>query len=394
MEEFIKVCLFLDDSSFSMDMLGDASPEDIFGDSQESDSPFGESDQNNEENNNKADEDVDPDKIFDESNPQGNVGDEVDSEEQVETPESDKKDEGSSPKTTFYSSALKALKDDGVLPDLEDDFINGVDGADKFAEAIDKQVEARLDAQSKRIKEALDNKVQEDDISYYEGIIGKLNNISEEVLSKEDDAGENLRRQIIYQDYINKGFDEAKAKKMVERSFNSGSDIDDAKEALEGNKQFFQDEYNSIIENNKQLVKREKEERDKQINEFKKKVLETDSPFGITVDKSTRQKVFDNIAKPTYKDKDGNILTNLQKYQTENPMDAEYYFGLFYTMTDGFKNLDKFVGQKTKQQVKSSLKELEHKLRNTPLNGDGSVDFGFGSDDKESFFSKKYKLDT
>ena len=61
-------------------------------------------------------------------------------------------------------------------------------------------------------------------------------------------------------------------------------------------------------------------------------------------------------------------------------------------MTDGFKNIDKFIGQKVKQSTKSSLKELEHKLRNTPLNGDGSVDFDFGKDDSESFFGKDFKI--
>ena len=389
MEEFIKVCMFLDDG-LSMDFIGEASSEDIFGEPKEEETPFGD---DNEEKDNKADVEINPDDIFNEDNPQGNVGDKDDNEEKVEHSDSDKKDEGSSPKTTFYSSALKALKDDGVLPDLDDDFIKGAESPEKFAEAIDKQVEARFDEQSKRIKEALDYNVPVDDVNYYENIIKNLDNITEEKLTGEDDASENLRRQLIYQDYINKGFKPDRAKKEVEKAFNSGDDIELAKTALEENKEHFKGEYDSIIEENKKQVQLEKEARERQINDFKKKVLETEDPFGIKIDKATRQKTFENIVKPVYKDKEGNILTAVQKYQSENPMDAEYYFSLFYTATDGFKNLDKFIGQKVKQQTKSSLRELEQKIKNTPTNGDGSVDFGFGSNDDESFFGKKYKLD-
>ena len=100
----------------------------------------------------------------------------------------------------------------------------------------------------------------------------------------------------------------------------------------------------------------------------------------------TRQKIYENAIKPVHKEKDGQVLTTIQKYSKDNPLDAEYYLSLFYTMTDGFKNIDKFVGQKVSKAKKSALNELENKLRNTPLNGDGSVDFDFGKTDDQSFF--------
>jgi len=394
MENYIKVCFltFDADDGLSMDNIFDDSASDsVFGE----DTPEESNDQNdlfdNNEENKSADVEVDADKIFDENNPQGNVGEE-DSQEEVEKPESNKTDEGSSPKSTFYSSALKALKDDGVLPDLDDDFIKTADSPEKMAEAIEKQVEARLSEADRRIKQALDYGVEPDEISYYEGIISKLSGINEETISGEDDKSMDIRRQIIYQDYINKGFSEQKAKREVEKSFNAGTDIDDAQEALESNKQFFQESYNNLINKNKEQTEELKRIRDNQINEYKKKVLENESPFGVKVDKNSRQKILDISTKPTYKAEDGRLITELQKYRSENPIDSEYYFSLFYTMTDGFKNIDKFVGQKVTQKTKSSLKDLENKLKNIPLNGDGSVDFGFGSDDDQSFFGKGLKL--
>ena len=380
MKEFKNVCMFFGaDEDLSMDAFNESS-----------DSPFGESDTENtdspfdQENKEKPADVVEPDVIFDEANPQGNVGDESDNEEEtVELPESSK-DKGSSPKLTHSSAYLKALKDDGVLPDLTDEFIQEATAPEKFAEAIELQVKARMDERQKRIDEALAVNVQIDDIKRYENAITYLDEIEEDALIDESDESENLRKQIIYQDYINKGFKPERAQKEVNKSFNAGTDIEDAKLALESNREYFKEEYDELIENNKLKVKQEKLLRDQQVSEFKKKVLETVEPFGIKVDKNTRQKVLDNIVKPVHKDSDGKLLTSLQKYSKENPSDSEYYFSLFYELTDGFKNVDKLVGQKVKQGTKSALRDLDKRLKNTPLNSDGSVDFGSGLDENSS----------
>ena len=358
--------------------------------SESSDSPFGESTVENtdspfdEENKEKPADVVKPDDIFDEANPLGNVGDESDNEEETVEPPESSKDKGSSPKLTHSSAYLKALKDDGVLPDLTDEFIQSANTPEKFAEAIELQVKARMDERQKRIDEALAVNVQIDDIKRYENAITYLDGIEEDVLVDESDESENLRKQIIYQDYINKGFKPDRAQKEVNKSFNAGTDIEDAKLALESNKEYFKEEYDELIEKNKLKVKQEKLERDRQVSEFKKKILETENPFGIKVDKATRQKVLDNIVKPVHKDSDGKLLTSLQKYSKENPSDSEYYFSLFYELTDGFKNVDKLVGQKVKQGTKSALRDLDKRLKNTPLNSDGSVDFGSGLDENSS----------
>ena len=368
------------DEDLSMDAFEDASdsPFDDTGSANTTDSPF------DEDNKEKPAEVVDPKVVFDEDNPLGIVGDDNDNEEEmVELPESSK-DKGSSPKLTHSSAYLKALKDDGVLPDLTDEFIQEATTPEKFAEAIELQVKARMDERQKRIDEALAVNVQIDDIKRYENAITYLDGIEEDVLIDESDESENLRKQIIYQDYINKGFKPERAQKEVNKSFNAGTDIEDAKLALESNKEYFKEEYDELIEKNKLKVKQEKLERDKQVSEFKKKILETENPFGIKVDKATRQKVLDNIVKPVHKDSDGKLLTSLQKYSKENPSDSEYYFSLFYELTDGFKNVDKLVGQKVKQGTKSALRDLDKRLKNTPLNSDGSVDFGSGLDENSS----------
>lgn len=376
-----KVVLFFDeDTELSMESLEVGMDEDLFGDDEEVEQ---------EEENKDADDNVDPESIFGGDSGQENVGEDKDKE--MEEPDESDKDAGSSPKT-FYSSALKALKDDGVLPDLEDDFITKVKTPEEFAEAIEKQVAARMSESERRIKEALDNNASIDEIKKFENALGYLDSINDDLIESDSDEGETIRRQIIYQDFINKGFKPERAEKEVNKSFNGGTDIDDAKAALESNKEYFKDEYDNLIEERKKSVLAQKKAKEEELKSFQKKVLETEKPFGILVDKQTRQKIYENAAKPVHKDKDGKVMTTVQKYTKENPLDAEYFFSMFYTMTDGFKNLDKFIGQKVRASSKSALRDLENKIKNVPLNGDGTVDFGFGKDDQDSFASGKLKL--
>jgi hypothetical protein len=383
MKEMSKnICMFMYASEdLSMDNIEEFSDSPFAeGGSATSDSPF-------DESNKEKTADVENVESEDDTETQEEVGDDDNNEDEVEPESSKKTDEGSSPKLTHSSAYLKALKDDGVLPDLDDEFIKEATTPEKFAEAIEMQVEARLDERQKRIDEALKVDVQVDDIRRYENAISYLDSIDEDSISGEDDQSETLRRQLIYQDYINKGFKPERAKKEVDKSFNAGTDIEDARLSLDSNKEFFEDEYRNLVETNKAKAKQEKLDREKQVSEFKKKVLENEAPLGVKVDKSVRQKVLDNIIKPVHKDSNGKLLTSIQKYSKENPNDSEYYFSLFYELTDGFKNVDKLVGVKVKEKTKSALRELDKKLKNTSLNSDGTVDFNYGLDGEASFNS-------
>ena len=105
----------------------------------------------------------------------------------------------------------------------------------------------------------------------------------------------------------------------------------------------------------------------------------------MSIDKSTRKKIYDNISKPVYKDpKTGNMYTAIQKYQMENSTDFLKNLGLVYTLTNGFKDFDSLVKNKVKKEVKKGLRNLERVL-STSTTSDGNIGFvGIGSDDPES----------
>ena len=115
----------------------------------------------------------------------------------------------------------------------------------------------------------------------------------------------------------------------------------------------------------------------------------------MSLDKATRQRIYDNIAKPVYKDPEtGEYLTAIQKYESENRVDFLKNLGLIYTLTNGFKNLDGLVKGKVKKEVKKGLRELEATLNNTARTSDGNIKFVSGvNEDPESFIGKGWKLD-
>ena len=305
------------------------------------------------------------------------------------------KGDGTSPKN-FYSSIAKALKEEGIFPDLDDGGLSKVKDPEDFRDLIDQQIKAGLDERQKRIDEALNAGVEPTEIRRYENTMSFLDSIKEENISDEGDKGEKLRKDLIYQDFINRGYSKERAAREVQKSFNAGTDIDDAKEALKSNIDFFRDKYDELVNDARSEAEKEERERKEQAEKLKSSILNDKDVFGdLSIDKSTRQKIYDNIAKPVYKDPEtGEYFTAIQKYEMENRADFLKNIGLLFTLTNGFKNLDGLVKGKVKKEVKKGLRELEHTLNNTARTSDGNLRFVSGVDeDPESFIGKGWNLD-
>lgn len=339
-----------------------------------------------------TEEKINPENLFDPES----VGSE-DNEDKIDkggkTPDSNK-DNGSSPNSNFYYSIASALVEDGVLPDLDKDFVKSIKSPEDLAEAIDKQVNARLDEIQRRINTALNADLSTDEIRQYEAVLGNLNKIDDDTISDESERGENLRKQLIFQDFINRGFSKERAAREVKKSFDSGSDIEDAKDALENNKSFFKNQYEELIKEGQEEVAAEKEKLKKESLDLRKQMLEDKEIFeGITMDKVTRQKAYESVAKPVYKAKDGSYLTAIQKYEAENPVEFRKKLGVIFTLTNGFKNLDMLVKGKVRKEVKNSLRELEHTLKNTNRPKGDPVFVGGVDEDPESYSGRGWTLD-
>ena len=338
-------------------------------------------------------EDVDPENLFEDKAPES-VGSGKDNEGKEGTaPDNDA--DGTSP-NNFYSSIANACAVDGIFPNLDDETIKKAVDAESFSNLIEAEINARFDEKQKRISQALENGVEPNDIKKYESTLSYINTITDAAIAEESEKGEQLRYNLIYQDFINKGMTPDKAKKFADRTVDAGTDVEDAKEALLSNKEFFTGAYNKMLQDAQQKADEEKAEREKNAKELEKTLMKDKQLFGdMEISNDIRKKAFDSVSKPVYKDPEtGDYMTAIQKYESEHRADFLKYTGLIFAMTNGFKDFDSFAKGKVKKEVKKGLRELEQTLNNTRRNNDGSLRMVTNQkDDPNSFISKGMKLD-
>lgn len=338
-------------------------------------------------------EDVDPENLFEDKAPES-VGSGKDNEGKEGTaPDNDA--DGTSP-NNFYSSIANACAVDGIFPNLDDETIKKAVDAETFSNLIEAEINARFDEKQKRISQALENGVEPTDIKNYEATLSYINTITDAAIAEESEKGEQLRYRLIYQDFINKGMTPDKAKKFADRTVDAGTDVEDAKEALLSNKEFFSNAYNKMLQDAQQKADEEKAEREKNAKELEKSLMKDKQLFGdMEISNDIRKKAFDSVSKPVYKDPEtGDYMTAIQKYESEHRAEFLKYTGLIFAMTNGFKDFDSFAKGKVKKEVKKGLRELEQTLNNTRRNNDGSLRMVTNQkDDPNSFISKGMKLD-
>ena len=320
----------------------------------------------------------------------GNQPESVGSEENTEgnggAPKSS--DGQGSPQTNLFSSIAKATRDEGVFPDLSDEELDSVKDAATLRKLFDDQVKKMLTEEQQRLKKALDGGASSEEMQQYQQAINLSqyldNKNTYDTLVKEGEEGEKLRKQMMYQDYINRGFKHERAVKMIQKSFDDGTDIEDAKEAFNACKEFYKQQIDDFQQEMEERQKANKANEQKQFSSLKKHILDTESFYdGVKVDKQTRQKAYDYITKPIYKDENGNLMNALQKYQREHPVEFMENVALLMALTDDFKNVSKLTNKKVQQGIKKGFEEVASVLNSTRRNGDGTLNLANNAPDNE-----------
>lgn len=373
----------MEDISFDINgILSEEEAVQLFEQQEHNDAP---ADNGNNEDNNPAEETEEnntqtPEKVGD--------GDSENAEDAVH-----EQGDGSSP--SIYSSIADALRKDDIFPDFTDEEIEAIKTPEDFAELFRKAIKAGEDERVSRVNEALENGVKPDTVKMYEDTIQYLDSVSEESVSEEGEKGEDLRKQLIYNDLMNRGYSHEKALKEVEKSFKSGSDIEDATEALEALKKFYKDGYTKIQNDAKKHTEEIKAQQKKQSEDFRKLILEDEIKLGDTVlDKRTCQKVFDAVSKPVYKDEaSGRLLTEVQKFQKEHPLEFLKQLGMWYVLTEGGKNVSGFTSKQVRAEKNKHIEELGRKINSTSLTREGSLRYvGGSSGDSDPLLSDGWKV--
>lgn len=303
--------------------------------------------------------------------------------------------DGTSP-DNFYSSIALAMAEDGIFPNLDEETIKKAETAEGLSDLIEAEVNARLDDKQQRIAKALENGVEPTNVQKYETVLNNLSRLTDKVISEESEKGEQLRRDLIYQDFINRGYKPDIAQKKTERIIDSGTDVEDAKEALQSNREYFQKQYDELLKEAEANAEAEKATRQKEAEKLKASILKDKDLMGdMEIGGDMRKKVFENISKPVYKDPETGIyMTAIQKYEAEHRAEFLKYAGLFYTLTNGFKDFKTFTKGEVKKGVKKGLSQLEKILSNTKRDSGGNLKLRTTvSEDPESYIGKGWKLD-
>ena len=391
----------MEDLSFD-NILGEQEIETLFTNPEDANAPE-EQEKKEKDDENPSDEEkpeekttevVDPNALFEGDIPES-VGSGKNKEGKKEDTVPDEESDGTSP-NNFYSSIASALAVDGIFPNLDDETVKKAVDAETFSNLIEAEINARLDEKQQRVSKALENGVEPTDIRKYENTLKYINTITDAAVVDESEKGEQLRYNLIYQDFLNKGMSPEKAKKYTDRSVDAGTDVEDAKEALQSNREFFSGEYNKLLQEAQQQADAYKAERAQQAKQLQDSMMKDKQLLGdMDISNDVRKKAFDSISKPIYKDPEtGQYLTAIQKYEIEHRADFLKYTGLIFTLTNGFKDFDSFAKGKVKKEMKKGLRELENTLSNTRRTSDGSLRMVTNQkDDPDSFISKGMKLD-
>lgn len=271
------------------------------------------------------------------------------------------------------SSIAEALKGIGYLQTLEDEEIKAIKTDEDLRKALEKDDHNRLDARQKRIDDALNYKVPVDQIKSLTDTINTLDSFTDKVLSADDEKGIQVRKVLIYRDFVNRGFSQEDAVEMVNRSFDSIHDKADAKKALASCKKFYSNVYDGLIEERKKKQEEQEKAVQAQSEKVKKTIME-DDPFlkELEVSQEVRQKIYDTVSKPSVIKGDAK-LTPLQQFIEEHPEEFYSKVGMFYVLTNGFKDLKGLVKEPIKKGVNASLANLRNALNQSTIMKDPSL---------------------
>lgn len=313
-------------------------------------------------------------------------------EDEIEDDTTVQKGSGSSP--NFYSSIAKALKNDGVLPDFEDSELDACNTPEAFAELFQKAIRSGQDERTQRVNDLLDRGANPTEVQKMESTIDWLNEIDEDRLTAEGDEGDELRKQLIYNDLINRGYEHDKAMKILAKSFKDTTEVEDARDALEALKKHFNKKYQDYQDDVRKRDEAAKAEQKKTADQFKKMILEDELKLGDNaLDKNTCQRVYDAVMKPVYKDPETKrYLTQVQKFQKENPLEFLKQLGMWFVLTDGGKNVTGFTKKQVQAEKNKNIRELANKINSSNLSEDGTVRYSGGIGNDEQLLSDGWKV--
>jgi len=261
----------------------------------------------------------------------------------------------------------KAFTEEGIF-DASEDEIKNIKGLEDIRDMISKTIKKNefsdLGEKGKEFVEAIRAGVPFDTVAKTYNTELTLESLKEEDFIEadgdEDEVAEQkkqTRENLIYQDYLTRGYSAEKAKKLTDRSFKTGEDEEDAKAAIISIQEKVKEKKNADLAAAVERAKTIEEQKTKFIEELNGK---TEIVPGIKLTEKSKEQLVKAMTAPTGRRADGSIRTFVSDKRDEDPQRFNTLLNYYIQIGLFEKQPDLSVLKSSK--VTSATKELEKNL--------------------------------
>lgn len=274
-------------------------------------------------------------------------------EESVVSETEDTDEEGASPHDIF-SSFASALVDGGALSSLKEEDLKNIKSTKDLVEAIEKEVKSREQDYYQAVMDGL----PVEDLKQTKKTLESLKEIKDSDLEN----NEELRKNLIINDFISKGISPERAEKFAQRSFDLAADLDDAKEALANLTALEQENIKKAIDARKQEIENSKKEQEKRLNDLKALIYDEKKELipGVAFNRNTADEIYKSITTAVDVTEEGRPINEVAKARRENPVQFDYILHTLFKLSKGFTDFSKITTSTTKRKA---AKDFEEKLK-------------------------------
>lgn len=259
---------------------------------------------------------------------------------------------------SMYSSFANLLHEEGLLSSLESNTdIKSIDDIKTLVAAeIQRKVEAQYSPEEIEDLRAIRSGVSRDELAQYHAVQNQLGSIQSEHI----EGNPELRKQLIYQDYVNQGLSEEKALKLVNRSVELQQDGEDAVEALESIKHFESQRIEQQKVQNQLQQEQAQAAYEAEQAKLKDSIYAKDEIIkGQKLTKVLKDRVYNSMTNVIGNSPDGVPENALMRDRRENPIEFDSKLYYLYEVTKGFKDFTIL----NKTATSNAASQLEQALR-------------------------------
>jgi hypothetical protein len=194
---------------------------------------------------------------------------------------------------------------------------------------------------------------------------------------------EDVRKDILKTYWKDKGLTDDKAEKQVTKSFDLGTDEEDASEALEELKQSFAINKQKLEAEAKLQKEQDKKAEQEALAKLYKTLNESKEIYGVEITDADK-KSFKEFTQTRYKTKDNKVVTKFDAKLEEHLTDPEKFILLTKFLQNGYNVKTKTNTNKTEKEVKKSFYD---KIKNNSNRSDGKSKTRLGDQSSRSKYS-------